>query len=130
MTRSKPFRIGIVLLLALLVGACGPPKEPIYSPAKTRACLVDKGASIGGRLDFVASTATGGAFRVKLPDNELTIAFGATVEDAQQIESAYVRFHAENVGIEDILHRVSNAVLLWKHHPEPLDQTAVEGCLS
>jgi hypothetical protein len=116
-------------LLALALAACGPAKEPTYSVEKTKQCLRDKGAKIGGKLDFVASTATGGAFHVTLPANELTIAFGDNTGDAQQIEKAYVRFHSANVGIEDILKRLSNAVMLWRQHPEQTDLETVESCL-
>lgn len=123
-------RTGLVLSLLLAVAGCGPAREPTYTAAKTKPCLVDKGASVGGQLDFVASTATGGAFHVRLPDNQLTIAFGETVDDAMQIEKAYFRFHAQNVGIEDILHRRSNAVMLWKEHPEEHDLDVVEACLA
>jgi hypothetical protein len=122
-------RIALLLLLALTLAACGPAKEPTYSAEKTKSCLAEKGAKVGGPLDFVASTATGGAFHVKLPANELTIAFGENTGDAEQIEKAYVRFHARNVGIADILKRYSNAVLLWKQHPEQSDLDTVTSCL-
>jgi hypothetical protein len=122
-------RIALLLLLALALAACGPAKEPTYDVEKTKSCLEDKGAKIGGPLDFVASTATGGAFHVKLPANELTIAFGENPNDGEQIEKAYVRFHARNVGIADILKRYSNAVLLWKKHPEQSDLDTVTSCL-
>jgi hypothetical protein len=122
-------RIALLLLLAFALAACGPAKEPTYSVEKTKSCLADKGAKIGGPLDFVASTATGGAFHVKLPTNELTIAFGENPGDGEQIEKAYVRFHARNVGIADVLKRYSNAVLLWKNHPEQSDLDTVTSCL-
>jgi hypothetical protein len=122
--------IVLIPLLALTLAACGPAKEPTYSVAKTKQCLSDKGAKIGGKLDFVASTATGGAFHVTLPANALTIAFGNNTDDGEQIEKAYVRFHAANVGIEDILKRQSNAVMLWRQHPEQTDLETVESCLS
>src|SRR3954447_1648533 len=122
-------RLALLLLLASILAACGPAKEPTYSVEKTKSCLVEKGANVGGPLDFVASTATGGALHAKLPANAVTIAFGANTGDAQQIEKAYVRFHARNVGISDILKRYSNAVLLWKHHPEQSDLDTVSSCL-
>jgi len=122
-------RVALLLLLALTLAACGPAREPTYDVEKTKSCLAEKGAKVGGRLDFVASTATGGAFHVTLPANELTIAFGETTSDAEQIEKAYVRFHSKNVGISDILKRYSNAVLLWKQHPEQSDLDTVTSCL-
>jgi hypothetical protein len=122
-------RVALLLLLALTLAACGPAREPTYDVGKTKSCLLEKGAKVGGRLDFVASTATGGAFHSTLPANELTIAFGETTSDAEQIEKAYVRFHSKNVGISDILKRYSNAVLLWKQHPEQTDLDTVTSCL-
>jgi hypothetical protein len=122
-------RIALLPVLALTLAACGPAREPIYNVAKTRSCLLEKGAKIGGRLDFVASTATGGALHATLPANEVTIAFGQTTEDGEQIEKAYVRFHSRNVGIADILKRYSNAVLLWKEHPQEGDLDTVTSCL-
>jgi hypothetical protein len=122
-------RISLLALLVLMLAACGPAREPTYDVEKTKSCLVEKGAKVGGPLDFVASTATGGAFHVKLPANELTIVFGVNTDDAVQIEKAYVRFHARNVGIADILKRYSNAVLLWKEHPEESDLVTVTSCL-
>ncbi len=122
-------RVALLWLLALTLAACGPAREPTYDVEKTRSCLLEKGAKVGGRLDFVASTATGGAFHATLPANELTVAFGETTSDAEQIEKAYVRFHSKNVGISDILKRYSNAVLLWKQHPEQADLDTVTSCL-
>jgi hypothetical protein len=122
-------RSALLALLALTLAACGPAREPTYDVEKTKSCLVEKGAKVGGPLDFVASTATGGAFHVELPANELTIAFGENTGDAEQIEKAYVRFHSRNVGIADILKRYSNAVLLWKKHPEQSDLDTVTSCL-
>jgi hypothetical protein len=122
-------RVVLLSLLALTLAACGPAREPTYDVETTKSCLLEKGAKVGGRLDFVASTATGGAFHVTLPANELTIAFGETTSDAEQIEKAYVRFHSKNVGISDILKRYSNAVLLWKQHPEQSDLDTVTSCL-
>jgi hypothetical protein len=123
-------RLATVALLVVLLAACGPAREPTYDLQKTRSCLVERGAKVGGPLDFVASTATGGAFHVRLPANELTIAFGETTGDAEQIEKAYVRFHSRNVGIADILKRESNAVILWKQHPEQTDLDTVTSCLT
>lgn len=123
-------RIALLSLVALLFTACGPAREPTYDLEKTKSCLRDKGAKIGGPLDFVASTATGGAFHVTLPANQITVVFGETTGDAQQIEKAYVRFRGKNVGIEDILKRMSNVVMLWKKHPEQTDLETVESCLT
>ena len=72
-------------MIALLAAGCGGTKT--YSLAKTRACLVAKHARIDQRLDFFASTATGGAFRALLPTNFVTVAFGDNEKDAERIRS-------------------------------------------
>jgi len=103
----------------------------LYTAAKTRACLSSEDAHIGGKLDFVASTATGGAFIATLSDNWVTIAFGAKQSDADDIALAYQRFAFPNVrnNIQDVLERYQNAVLLWHMHPGNADLALVTGCL-
>jgi hypothetical protein len=119
-----------VLVAAVLAG-CGNTSKAasVYDRAKTRQCLADAKVRIGGPLDFVASTATGGAFRAKLPDNAVTIVFGQSIDDANNIDQAYVHFHAKNVGIADVLRQQGNAVMLWHEHPSDQDLNLVEGCL-
>lgn len=123
----------IVLIAApflLFVAGCGGSSAaPISSLAKTRACLSSKHVKLGGPLDFVATTATGGAVKATLPSNFVTIVFGATVADADNIDQAYRRFHAENVGINDVLRQYGNAVLLWHAHPADADLSLITGCL-
>ena len=123
----------IVLIAApflLFVAACGGSSAaPISSLPKTRACLSSKHVKLGGPLDFVATTATGGAVNAQLPPNFVTIVFGATVADADNIDQAYRRFHAENVGIDDVLRQYGNAVLLWHAHPSDEDLSLITGCL-
>jgi len=125
----------IVILSALtaLLVACGKTSTvvPQYDRVKTKACLGHQtGVRIGGKLDFVASTATGGAFRAGVPGNSVTIVFGQTLDDANNIDQAYVRFHAKNVGIADILRQDGNVVMLWQRHPEDAQLTLVQGCLT
>src|SRR5919204_4318320 len=105
----------LLVLALLLVAGCGGSDTTRFTPAKTRDCLSDKGAKIGGTLDFIASTATGGAFKARLNDNSVAVVFGQTEEDAHQIESAYERAAAPNVGVSDILARRFNVVLLWRN---------------
>lgn len=115
--------------VAVLVSACGGKSAQLYSLGKTRSCLARAGAQLGGQLDFVATTATGGALRARLGRNFVTIAFGATVADADNINQAYHRFRAKNVGIEDVLRQQQNAVMLWHLHPSDADVARVTGCL-
>jgi hypothetical protein len=120
----------LLLFLALLpVAGCGGSETKHFTPAKTRDCLADKGAKIGGRLDFIASTATGGAFKARLTGNSVAVVFGQTEEDARQIESAYERAAAPNVGVGDILARRFNVVLLWRNHPSDAQLEVVADCL-
>jgi hypothetical protein len=118
-----------VLVLVLVLAGCGSSGPDLYSRDKTRECLVGKGMRIGGRLDFIASTATGGAFRARIAPTAVTIVFGQTEEDARQIELAYRRAAGRNIGVGDILARRLNVVLLWDAHPSDEQLGIVAGCL-
>ena len=117
--------VGIVLLAA----GCG--GSTTYTLPRSKSCLEQRGVKIGGRLDFVANTATGGAFRANLTDNWVTIAFGENVKSGVDIENAYTRFALPNVrpGLADVLRRYNNAVTLWHQHPNDSDLSLVVGCL-
>jgi hypothetical protein len=120
--------LGIAVLL--LAAGCG--GETKYSVDKTRECLQTEAAKIKpSRGDFVATTATGGAFVAQLSDNWVTVAFGDKEEDAKDIQLAYQQFAFPNVrdNITDVLSRYRNAVLLWHEHPENADLALVTGCL-
>jgi len=118
-----------MVLLVLVVAGCGSSKS--YSLADTRACLEARGVKIGGPLDFVASTATGGAFAASLGDNSVKVVFGETTDDGEQLERAYGRFAFANVkeGLPDVLRRYANVVTLWHEHPSDSDLALVTGCL-
>jgi hypothetical protein len=120
------------LLLAGVVAGCGSGKSAtsIYSRSKTHACLADKDLHLGPATDFVASTATGGSLKAHFGDgNFVTVAFGRTLADANNIQQAYVNFAARNVGIADVLRQQGNAVMLWHEHPSDADVATVTGCL-
>lgn len=126
--------LSIVFPLALVgvLAGCGnshTAATTIYDKAKTQACLA-KHARIGGPLDFVASTATGGAFRATLGGNFVTVVFGQTLADAANIDQAYVHFAGKNVGVADVLRQQGNAVMLWHAHPSDADLNRVQGCLT
>jgi hypothetical protein len=124
-------RAAVIVLACLVAAGCGGGSDKLYTLAKTRQCLLkQKGVKLGGRLDFVASTATGGATRVRFHDNAATVVFGATVDDANNINDAYHRFRAKNVGIEDIIRQDQNAVLLFRRHPSDGDVNTIQGCLA
>jgi hypothetical protein len=115
--------------LVLFASGCGSGGSPLYSLRKTRLCLNAKHVKLGGPLDFVATTATGGALRARLPSNAVTIVFGETIADADNIDQAYRRFRAKNVGIEDVLREDRNVVMLWHEHPADADLAEITGCL-
>jgi hypothetical protein len=121
--------VALFAVLVVLVSACGGKSDQLYSLQKTRACLKKDGARLGGTLDFVATTATGGAMQAHLGDNFVTLVFGDTVEKADNINQAYHRFRAQNVGIEDVLRQERNAVMLWHAHPSDADLARVTSCL-
>jgi hypothetical protein len=115
-------------LLAAFVSACGNPAH-LYSLQKTTACLKTKPVRLGGPLDFVATTAPGGAVKVHTGANFVTVVFGKTVDDATNIDDAYRRFAARNVGVEDVLQQNENAVMLWHAHPDQSQVDLINGCL-
>ena len=84
---------------------------------------------LGGPLDFVATTATGGAVQAHFASNFVTLVFGDTVDKADNLNQAYHRFHTQNVGIDDVLRQDQNAVMLWHAHPSDADLARVTACL-
>jgi len=121
--------IVIAALFAALLAGCGGGTAHLYSLQKTTACLKKQPVRLGGPLDFVASTATGGAVKIHLADNFLTLVFGSTVDDASNIADAYRRFAAKNVGVNDVLHQDQNSVTLWHLHWTQADLNMIGGCL-
>lgn len=126
-------RAAFLSLLAgafLLAAGCGGGKKA-FALAETQACLAgEPGVRIDRRVDFVASTASGGAIRVRIGRNQVVISFGLDRAEAERLAAAYRRFRGRNIGIEDVLRPERNAVLLWAAHPEPADEDLVRGCLS
>jgi hypothetical protein len=121
--------IAVGTVLGALVAGCGGSSPHLYSLGKTKTCLKTKPVRLGGPLDFVASTATGGAVKVHTNDNFLTLVFGSSIADANNIAAAYRRFAAKNVGVNDVLNQNQNAVTLWHRHWSQPDLDLVTGCL-
>jgi hypothetical protein len=121
--------VALLAVLGLLACGCGSSSGNLYSLDKTKACLSKDGVRLGGPLDFVATTATGGAVQAHLGTNYVTLVFGDTVEKADNINQAYHRFHAKNVGIDDVLRQQGNAVMLWHAHPSDANVARVTACL-
>jgi hypothetical protein len=116
---------------ALVLAGCG--TAPHYDLAKTRTCLKGAGFTITPPPadDFVARSALVGAFRAFLPEggNAVTLSFGEGGDDAKRTSEGYVRYHAQNVGVFDVLDLDKNVVLLWKEHPSDADRAKVKDCL-
>jgi len=127
---------GLLAALAVAVivlSGCGSAGMPLYTREATAACLTKAGLTpkpVTDAADFVANSATGGAFSVQLQANRVTVSFGETTADADNIDQAYHRFKATNVGLDDVLRRQGNALMLWHVHPEDTDLTTITGCLS
>jgi hypothetical protein len=118
-----------LLATCLLAASCGGADEHVATLGKTRECLVRKDVKLGGQLDFVASTATGGALKAHLKDNDVTVVFGATLADANAINDIYHRVHGPNIGIDDVLKQQDNVVMLYRVHPSDADIALVTGCI-
>lgn len=116
---------------ALAATGCGGEDEPtLFRLQPTLQCL--RGDDIPAatkRLDFVATTAPGGALRAPLGLNEVVIAFGNTRREAVALEKAYERFGTDRPGLQDRLFRVRNVVLVWAGPPSPEELDRVSECL-
>jgi hypothetical protein len=124
-------RLAPLAALVMLLAACGPPGPKTYNEAKTRACFKTAGYRVTTppAADFVASTALGGSFLVRLHNNFVTVSFGKDFANAQNLDDVYQSVHAKNVGIDDVLRMDGNAVMLWHAHPTDNQLGAVQGCL-
>ena len=127
--------LAATLVLVSLVAGCGGAgsEEPSsYALAPTRQCLSgEDGVTVETQpVDFVASTALGGALRVKVsPQNFAVLAFGNDEAEAERIERAYRDFAGKRIPIDDVLERRKNLVLVWNAPPTGEDESAISGCL-
>jgi hypothetical protein len=122
-----PLLLGAVLV-GLLAAGCGGAKT--YDADKSRACLAkQRGVRISNKVDFVASTALGGAFNVKLLGNQVTLAFAEDRKEAERIVRAYQRFRGKNIGLTDVLRPKNNVVILWVAHPTDTAEETIQECL-
>jgi hypothetical protein len=120
------------LLLVIVLAGCGSSssKPTTFTLAPSRECARAYGHILKPKSnDFVATTATGGAFRLRFPDNEATVLFGADAQEANGLADGYRRFHSKNVGIEDILRIQNNVVMLWHFHPTDVEASELNDCL-
>jgi hypothetical protein len=122
-----PLLFGAVLI-GLLAAGCGGAKT--YDSDKSRACLSGRpGVKVGSDVDFVASTALGGSFNVRLLGNKVTLAFGDDRKEAERIVRAYQRFRGKNIGLTDVLRPKGNVVILWANHPSDTAEQTIQECL-
>ena len=126
--RGRRLFLGAVLAGTLVVAGCGGTKS--YDAEKTRSCLADQpGVKLTNKVDFVASTALGGAFNAKLLGNQVTLAFAEDRKEAERIVRAYQRFRGKNIGLTDVLRPSHNVVALWEAHPSDTALQTIEDCL-
>lgn len=126
--RGRRLLLGTVLAGTLVVAGCGGTKS--YDAEKTRSCLADQpGVKLSNKVDFVASTALGGAFNAKLLGNQVTLVFAEDRTEAERIVRAYQRFRGKNIGLTDVLRPSHNVVALWEAHPSDVALQTIEDCL-
>lgn len=107
----------------------GPPA--VYTLAATRSCLRRHGIRVRPTVDFIASTAAGGAFVAELPAAAVTISFATDVSPAEAIVLGYERVAppSARAGLRDVLMRYNNAVMLWHAPPSARDRALAVSCL-
>ena len=126
-------RLLAALVVVLVASACGGARQPdTYKLAPTKTCLQEADVRVSTRaIDFVASTALGGALNAKFRGNEVTLAFGDSPDAAERTERAYRRFAPDGLKpkIDDVLRRERNVVLLWAVAPSEEQRRTVVDCL-
>ena len=120
----------LLFAVAAVGAACGREQPVVYDATASRQCVRESGLNPTTKdLDFVAESALGGAFRTKVGDKKVVVVFGLTDEDAEQTELAYRNFAPEGYGIQDVLRRDRNVVMLWSLPPTVTQHERIHGCL-
>jgi hypothetical protein len=116
---------------AVLLASCGgDDPSALYRLPPTKDCLEQSDLRVSTKPpDFVASTASGGALRVRFADIRLTLTFGESEAEAARTEQAYRRFAPKKLPIEDVLRRNRNVVELWEFSPTIDHQDTLNRCL-
>ena len=124
--RALPALVAAGILLA----GCGGDEEPDrYTLEATKACLYEGVRTSGNDLDFVASTALGGAVVAHPGGNRVVLAFGDTPADAARTVRAYRTFAGRRIPLQDLLFQERNTVLLWEEPPTPEQARTIGDCL-
>lgn len=113
-------------------GGSGGDEPSSYALAPTKQCLAaEDGVKVDAHaVDFVASTALGGAMRVKVsPQNFVVMAFGENDAEGARIEEAYRDFAGRRIPIDQVLQRNKNLVLVWNAPPSGDEESAISSCL-
>jgi hypothetical protein len=130
MNRRRISLPSLAISLAFLLAGCGGDDSGLYALEPTRSCLADAELRPTQKnLDFVASTALGGALRVRFDENLLSLTFGESLGEAERIERAYRRFAPRRFPIQDVLRREGNVVMLWGVSPTIDQLETVMRCL-
>jgi hypothetical protein len=123
-----------LVALAVLMAGCGDTEPSVYKAEPTAKCL--RGDHFRVTVDptkvgVVAGAAPNGGLRAFEPGNALTIAFGASSDDALGIQRAFRRFAPKRLRrhIDDVMRIQKNAVLLWTVTPPLEEMNKVFGCL-
>ena len=95
--------------------------------------VFEAAARDGAKVVFSSSSSVyGAAERYPTPEDtppHPLSPYGITKLACEHLADAYRRFHAKNVGIEDVLRQDNNAVMLWHFHPLDASTTLIGGCL-
>ena len=109
--------------------------DDLYSLTPTQSCLQDvEGVKVSDDEvevgDVLANSATGGALKVRLPNNTLVVSFGESDQEAERRQRSYLRFAGGTIPVRDLLVQQGNAVLLWERPPGEEERKLVDDCLS
>jgi hypothetical protein len=127
-------RVVLLVGLGLVIAGCGDTEPSVYKAGSTAECLSDEGYRVTTdprRIGVVAAAAPNGGLRAYEPFNTLTIAFGASSDDALGIQRAFRRFAPKKLRphIDDVMRTQKNAVLLWTVTPPMEKMDEVFACL-
>jgi hypothetical protein len=132
MTRRRKLIVGVAAAGLLLAGCGGSGEIELYELEPTQECLVEADLRVTPKApasDVIASTASGGALRIRFTDIRLTLTFGGSEAEAERTAQAYRQFAPKRFPIEDVLRRNRNVVELWEFAPSIDHQETLNRCL-